>query len=338
MPGSGGVIAAFCGWVSIRRFLGVPCRKSSSLNSATTSRVNEEKQHAGYLLQGQNGTTDGAGPASVDNTLGRRVPVLCGSDLPMKPVITTFVALLSGAVLTLLALKGYDLPWTGFAQHVPANKDAVPAKTLWDWMDLLVVPVVLALGAFLLEGSRKKSERITESDRQKQQVLDGYLHYISELLLSGHLSNATTGAVARGLARTRTLAALRQLDGKRKAQILQFLYEARMIYSDPVINLNGADFRGALLDEATLSGAELRGVYFNAASIRNAVLVGSDLRGSDFTSVDFTSSNLSKARLAQAKLDHANIRAARVDDVDLSDVDLGKIKMTYQQRERFSHV
>ena len=45
--------------------------KSLPLKTLTTRRVYEEKQHARHQLQGQNGTTIGVDPASVDNTLSR---------------------------------------------------------------------------------------------------------------------------------------------------------------------------------------------------------------------------------------------------------------------------
>ena len=70
MPRSGGGLAALNGWVSIRRFLGVPLMKSFPLKWATARRMYEEKWHARHQFQDQNGTTDGAGPASVDNSLG----------------------------------------------------------------------------------------------------------------------------------------------------------------------------------------------------------------------------------------------------------------------------
>ena len=75
MPRSGGGLAALSGWVSIRRFLGVPLMKSFPLKWATARRMYEENRHARHQLQGQNGTTDGAGPASVDNTLGHTNPM-----------------------------------------------------------------------------------------------------------------------------------------------------------------------------------------------------------------------------------------------------------------------
>ena len=72
MPRSGGGFAAFSGWVSIRRFLGVPLLKSFPLKRATTKRVYEEKRHASCQLQAQNGTTDGSGSASDKRySLGR---------------------------------------------------------------------------------------------------------------------------------------------------------------------------------------------------------------------------------------------------------------------------
>lgn len=238
---------------------------------------------------------------------------------------------LTFAVLFLLVREGYDHSWTGFAAH-EVKSNIAPAKTLWDWLNLLVVPVVLAVGAFFLEGSRKRAEREVESDRQRQQVLDDYLAYISKLLLDGQLSHAKDGKLAPEVARTRTLTALRLLDGKRKAQILQFLYEARLVDAEPVIQLNGADFRGAFLDEATLTGAELRGVYFTGASIRDATLIDADLRGSDFSNVNFHSSNLTNARLVQARLDKADLRTATLTNADLSEVRLDDAKMTSQQR------
>lgn len=249
----------------------------------------------------------------------------------MKILIRAVAVLLILAALFVLVREGYDHSWTGFASR-ETKSNIAPAKTLWDWLDLLIVPVVLAVGAFFLEGSRKRTEREVESDRQKQQTLDDYFAYISELLLDNHLSDASGANLARELARTRTLTALRLLDGKRKAQVLQFLYEARLIDAEPVIQLNGADFRGALLNEATLSRAELRGVYFSGASIRYATLVGADFRGSDFSDANFNASNLTNARLVQANLDGADLRTATLTNADLSEVKLDKVKMTNQQR------
>jgi hypothetical protein len=217
--------------------------------------------------------------------------------------IVIAVLLVCGATF-LLIRKGYSLPWTGFGPRVDSDGKAIPAKTLWDWLDLLLVPLLLALAAWWLEGSRKASELRVELDRQRQKTLDNYLESMNQMLVQQKLPGQASGA-ARSIARTRTLAAVRSLDGGRKAQVLQFLYEAGLIGSDPVVQLNGADFSHAELDEAVLRHAELRGVHFQFASLRNSTLVDADLRGSDFTRADFGGADLERTNFTQAILTDA---------------------------------
>lgn len=51
-----------------------------------------------------------------------------------RPTLRILGALALVAALALLAWRLYPIAWTGFA-----------GKTLWDWMDLLIVPIVQAL-------------------------------------------------------------------------------------------------------------------------------------------------------------------------------------------------
>ena len=41
-----------------------------------------------------------------------------------------------------------DYLWIGFGES-KVNKDVRPAKTLWDWLKLLIIPAVLAIGGYL---------------------------------------------------------------------------------------------------------------------------------------------------------------------------------------------
>src|SRR5207249_11037592 len=122
-----------------------------------------------------------------------------------------------------LVLQGCSQPWTGFGEYKKPAENIVPAKTLWDWLQLLIVPVFLAAGAWLLDGSRKRSERRSEADRQRQETLEDDYACVTDLLLRGQLKGPGAQNEARSIARTRTLAALRLLDGGRKAQLLQFV-------------------------------------------------------------------------------------------------------------------
>src|SRR5947209_7770903 len=62
-------------------------------------------------------------------------------------------------------MLGWD--WTGFTgmtgPTVHPNEQYRPAKTLWDILQLLIVPVILAIGGFWLNQIQKsREEKITE--------------------------------------------------------------------------------------------------------------------------------------------------------------------------------
>ncbi|MGZ3611524.1 MAG: hypothetical protein ACXVBU_15830, partial [Ktedonobacteraceae bacterium] len=59
----------------------------------------------------------------------------------------------------------------------------VQGKTLWDWLQLLIIPVVLALGGYLFTYTTGRTEREIASDRQCEEALQAYIDKISELLL-----------------------------------------------------------------------------------------------------------------------------------------------------------
>jgi len=145
--------------------------------------------------------------------------------------------------------------WTGFGTpKLTADQQAIPQfKTLWDWLDLLLVPLVLAIGGFFLNRSENRyalklqerreaearkieEQRIQEAhnleeQRAQEAGLNAYLDQMTQLLLDNNnkLRASKAGDEVRSVARARTLTVLRVLDGARKATVLQFLYEAKLI-------------------------------------------------------------------------------------------------------------
>jgi hypothetical protein len=226
----------------------------------------------------------------------------------MKASLRIIVLLLILIIVCLgfLVYEGYHQPWTGFAAYTNGKGELIPPRKLWDWLDLLIVPLFLALAAWFLDSSRKASEARVELDRQRHKILDDYLTCMTGMLLKEPRLDGS-GSAARDIARIRTLTAVRALDGGRKAQLLQFLFESRLINKNPAVQLTGADFSRADLDEAVLRGAELRGVYFGEASFKNANLDDADLRGSDFSKADLTGASLDRTDLTQANLTEAKV-------------------------------
>ena len=129
------------------------------------------------------------------------------------------------------AHKGKRPPWT---------LREFGGKTLWDWLQLLIVPVVLSLitVAFALwqdtrqqriENQRAKAERELAEERAQGEALQAYLDKMGSLLLEKDLRASEEDSEVRTLARARTLTVLERMDPSRKRAVMQFLVKAELI-------------------------------------------------------------------------------------------------------------
>jgi uncharacterized protein YjbI with pentapeptide repeats len=204
--------------------------------------------------------------------------------------------------------------WTGFV-----------GKTLWDWLQLLFVPILLAIGGAWFTNRQTQESNRENKDNQRETALQAYLDNMSELLLHEKLHTQTEGNAeveeAQKIARIRTLTVLPRLDGARKRNVLQFLYESGLIETtnspqdgtpgnhNPIVDLQGADFRGAHLAGISLSGADLRGANFEAANF---------LEMANLSKVNLSKANLSKATLGFVNLSGANLSGANLIEADFT--------------------
>jgi uncharacterized protein YjbI with pentapeptide repeats len=185
-------------------------------------------------------------------------------------------------------------------------------KTLWDWMDLLIIPLFLAGGAFFLDRSEKAHEREIETDRQQEAALQAYLDRMADLLLENELLT-TKNEEVKNVARTRTLTVLRGLDGIRKGIVISFLKEAGLINGNTFIDLKGADLTKLELRRSDLKAVNLRGVNLGGASL---------------SQVDLSGTNLSEAYLGEASLDLCNLSGANLSKAVLTDASLFSADLT----------
>jgi len=212
----------------------------------------------------------------------------------------------------------YHLDWTGFgASRSPVKSpkalfDYYPAKSLWDWMQLLLIAAVLVLAGFLLNSAQQHRERDIAKDnraqdldiadknraqdqtiaeeRQQEATLEAYLVMMTMLLLDKGLKEP--------MARSEVRAMLRRLNGERKAVVMRFLYESFLIDKDaPIVALAGADLRLANLSWTVLKGADLQ-----AINLQGAILSGANLEGADLTLADLCRANLQGTILSRAVL------------------------------------
>jgi hypothetical protein len=147
--------------------------------------------------------------------------------------------------------------------------------TLWNWLDLLIVPVVLAVGGYLFSRSERQATEAAAERRAQDEALQAYLDQMSNMLVPNQdqpsLYKARPGDSLSSVARARTLSVLPRLDGHRKARVVQFLYESGLAHkSRPASSLTNADLRRAYLVDANLEGVHLEGTNLLETNLEGA--------------------------------------------------------------------
>lgn len=214
-------------------------------------------------------------------------------------------------------------------------------KTLWDWLQLLIVPAVLAIGGSLISmrtsrleqettKQRDKTEREIAEDDQRESVFQSYIDQMSELLLEKDLRNSQPKDEKRKIVRVRTLTALRRLDAERKKVLIQFLHESNLIDAgDSIVSLEGADLRATNLSFINLIFIDLSEVNLRGSNLRFSILAGSrlhrtDLRQTDLRQTELSKTDISFAYLSSANLCGANLCGANLNGANLSEADLSE--------------
>jgi hypothetical protein len=263
--------------------------------------------------------------------------------------ITNKIAIILAVLFLIVVIGGYTgswyFSWTGLADYTKPPGVDERGKTLWAWLELLIIPVVLAGGAMWFSRAereaehkiaeeRSKSEREIADDRLREAALQAYLDRMTDLLLEKELHTSKEEDEVRAVARARTLTTLRQLDGTRKGTLLRFLYEADLINRDnAVIRFEAADLSGADLNGASLSGADLSGANLFKAFLNGANLGGANLFKAFLHRAGLNGVNLSGADLGGADLHGAKLRGANLTGANLSGTDLSKI--TYNDHTKW---
>lgn len=220
-------------------------------------------------------------------------------------------------------------------------------KTLWDLLELLVVPLTLAMAAYYLSREDRRNENRIAAERAQDVTLQDYLDSMSDLVLNRRLvSSEQDRDIAwenvRRLARIRTLTTLQRLDGARKGLLVRFLYHSELIAAKaPIIDMSGADLTYAELSGGDASGnpgrpslsyLSLSGVFLAGADLRGANLAEAKLNSANLAMADLTNANLSHAHLMQADLRDATLTNACFREASLLSADLtGSIGATNEQ-------
>lgn len=223
-------------------------------------------------------------------------------------------------------------------------------KTLWDWMDLLLVPgLLLVITLMFNELAQKRQDEFT-LERKKQEVVQNYLSKMTDLISNGKLLYSKksefnqTSIAARAL----TQSALVDLkgDASRKGQVLSFLYEAQLISYQPSVTKTKPNTKPkSIIDMKgiNLSGAALNRIYLGPQSqlrdssqpdqwpinLGGAILSESDLRKSILNHAYLESAQLQKAQLQEAMLNNVNLKRANLAGAKLAGANLEGADLSY---------
>jgi uncharacterized protein YjbI with pentapeptide repeats len=261
--------------------------------------------------------------------------------------------------------RGWD--WTGFKQYTTKTitvghtiTEIHPSKTLWDVLELAIIPVVLVGVAYALNQAQRKSDLVVEEHREQKTVLQNYLDRMTELMLEhrlgklkpgheieryldemkrlvleGELDQAKDTSLrdelwsgldnkVRTIARTLTLTTLQRLNGERKGILLRFLYEADLILVKGNTLAPPLVLRGADLTRADLSKAFLIEADLTGVNLGKAILTETCLSGSILTDANLTGAKLRRAYLRRADLAFAKLSRACLNKADLYGANLQK--------------
>jgi uncharacterized protein YjbI with pentapeptide repeats len=150
------------------------------------------------------------------------------------------------------------------------------------------------------------------------------------------------------VARARTLTVLSRLDGDRKARMVRFLNEARLIDPDDVVlALHKADLKGINLSQTELFGAAMIGADLRKADLREAVFYSCDFSKADLSGADLSGAKLwgktkvtaqydegevierTRPKLVGASLRGADLSGADLSGADLSGASLSSVNLTH---------
>jgi uncharacterized protein YjbI with pentapeptide repeats len=221
----------------------------------------------------------------------------------------------------------------------------VGGKPLWDWLQLLIVPLVLAVAGFwftaqqdnrqqLLENQRAASDRRLAEQQAQDDAVQGYLDRMQNLLLDRDLRDAADDSEVGSLARALTLTTLKSLDASHNRTVTTFLSENFLIgkgRSDrppepaqrPPVLLSNSDMNGF-----DLQGANLRYAYLEATDLGRANLAGADMSYSVLFDANLKDANLKGAILENAMVAGANLKGTNLHGANFEGATLAQADLT----------
>lgn len=276
-----------------------------------------------------------------------------------KWIIGTWQGRIVGVALVVaLAISLYWWPESGFDAY-QGGENFQRARTLWDWLGLLGVPVVLAVGGFAFSRAERKNEQEIAALRAKQDrvsankradldrkqaneraALDRELaanrakeereqadDALRQSLVQDYMDRMSELLLDKGLASSKEDDLVREVARARTLTVLRGLggdgarkgYIMQFLHETSLIKGEKPIIE---LEGASLQKADLNYVVLDGANLCRASLAGANLRKAYLRGADLRYAYLREACLAGAHLISSTLRGADLRGADLSSADL----------------
>jgi uncharacterized protein YjbI with pentapeptide repeats len=277
--------------------------------------------------------------------------------------------LLIACIAFVLAVRWLGWGWTGLTGYSPPTPQYQRGKTLWDWLQLLVIPLMLAIGGFWLNQIQKdreqraineraerekreteqrakteqeiaekrdKTEREIAADNQREAAFQAYLDKMSELLLNEHLGCELTlkGELTPKEEEVRKIARVRTLTVLRRLDGIRKASVLQFLQESGLIHKNERiiDLSGADLSRANFYrgfNPDKSGEFIGGDADLTAVIARSYLNKTDLSNADLSGTNLSEANLSFSNFGGANFRSADLSNANLHKSNLNHADLSY---------
>jgi uncharacterized protein YjbI with pentapeptide repeats len=206
-------------------------------------------------------------------------------------------------IIILSLLSRYE--WSGFQN-----------KRGWDWLALLIVPVVLAVAVNFVQNDIAARQKDSDLSKAQEQALLEYFKNVKDIVqkdIKG--KDAKESNKMRSLSEENkklmtsfTKAILSEINGDQKRQVIDFLYGQNLIRCDDIcgksiyeknienlIDLSEANFEKANLSRMKLLNLYLPNVNLNEADFTKSNLDGATFKGSSLNKTKFQLASYSGA-------------------------------------------
>lgn len=251
--------------------------------------------------------------------------------------IRTLLLFLVFCAFVFVLFNGYaeNWKWVGVSGYQDENEMLQQGKTFWDWMELLLIPIFLLLGAASLNSSERKNEQKLADDQRREQIIQNVRKELTDLILREGLKRRVAQNDLYVVARTIILTAIHSLqdDGRRKGILIGFISEMGLIKNKPIdAPEDPIEHEAKMLPVLGIGNLDLQHIEFKERYLDTVKLPSSNfsfgnLEGSSFRNVDFQDSTFHKANLKNTSFMFCNLKGTNFDKAKFS------ISLTTFERE-----